>query len=1066
MLKVDCTYTKENREIRHVGADQTFVPPKLGTSLRLSVWEAPGEEEGFKGIPAIGAAGKFGDSLYKKAGVSREELTILNCVNCRPPNNKFPGDPGSDFYISKQDARKVVEHCYNAHVKPVIDSKPWTRIDALGAHALKVLTGKNDITKWRGSPLPLKDEVKVRVIPTLHPSFIMIYGQGFIPVVVSDLKKGTTLPPEYYNTKPTLDDVASFRSTKLALDIETNRFSQQIICVGLSDKPYHAMCVPFQGAYIAEIKRIIENAEEIITHNGISFDMPRLCAALKIKDLKAREFDTILAQHLVMPDAPHDLGFVGSVFLQKPYWKDEIGEDMFTYCCKDVDGTFQIAQQLKPILKAQNLEDLYWYTQVPLAKICHLMETTGIHTSGKRAQEIRTKLLTEIESLESALPEGLKPYDKSIRVRQLAPAGTLGKSGKPIKFTHIPGTERVTPWTSPKQVERFLYQTLSLPEQYHSKTKKLTTDKIALEKLITRTLKSNDIETHRTLQSLRKLRSLDELASSFVKGMKDEDGKDIPIKDGIVAPHFSPYGTCLSPKTRVCTSDLRWIAIEEVKRGDTLIGFDEEGIWRKLHPSKVESTEKVFLPSFELEINRKKIIASADHCWLVEKKHHPKGQGRFVWKATKDIAQGDRIAFWKSPWDYRASRDAGFLAAFFDSEGNLDKDGSLHGTQKENPLLKEVIAALSREGITHSDPTPKDDREKEVKGFYVVNGIAVIGSLRSPRLLANSQRTWENKSAFNKKNLEEFDSTVRSIKPVGLQELVSLKTSTRTFIAEGLLSHNSGGRLSSSGPNMQNQPPAARFIYVPSNPEWCLIEADFSQGENRLTAWYANDQERLQRLSTPGFSEHKLNAEIFFGVPYAEVVKDNSPDAPYGRAKKLTHGINYGEGPRKIAMNLDLPEKDVRDWLFKWKQANRPTVEWMEKVSKEAEHTGVLTNVFGRKRWFWTQRLYGESLSFLPQSTLADICFRAMIGLMYERINWPIELALKASPILAPLPLPAKLLLQVHDSLVIEAPKELVPEVIKCLKAVMEQPWAQLGGFNVPAEVKAGKPNASWGELE
>lgn len=819
MLKVDCTYTKENRKIHHVGADQTFVPPKPGTSLRLSVWEAPGEEEGFKGIPAIGAAGKFGDSLYKKAGVSREELTILNCVNCRPPNNKFPGDPGSDFYISKQDARKVVEHCYNAHVKPVIDSKPWTRIDALGAHALKILTGKNDITKWRGSPLPLKNEVKVRVIPTLHPSFIMIYGQGFIPVVISDLKKGTTLPPEYYNTKPTLDDVASFRATKLALDIETNRFSQQIICVGLSDKPYHAMCVPFQGAYITEIKRIIENAEEIITHNGISFDMPRLCAALKIKDLKAREFDTILAQHLVMPDAPHDLGFVGSVFLQKPYWKDEIGEDMFTYCCKDVDGTFQIAQQLKPILKAQNLEDLYWYTQVPLAKICHLMETTGIHISGKRAQEIRTKLLTEIESLESALPEGLKPYDKSIRVRQLAPPGTLGKSGKPVKFTHIPGTERVTPWTSPKQVERFLYQTLGLPEQYHSKTKKLTTDKIALEKLITCTIKSNDIETHRTLQSLRKLRSLDELASSFVKGVKDEDGKDIPIKDGIVAPHFSPYGT-------------------------------------------------------------------------------------------------------------------------------------------------------------------------------------------------------------------------------------------------------SGGRLSSSGPNMQNQPPAARYIYVPSNSEWSLIEADFSQGENRLTAWYANDQERLQRLSTPGFSEHKLNAEIFFGVPYKEVVKDNSPDAPYGRAKKLTHGINYGEGPRKIALNLDLPEKDVRDWLYKWKLANRPTVDWMEKVSKEAEHTGVLTNVFGRKRWFWTQRLYGESLSFLPQSTLADICFRAMIGLMYERINWPIELALKASPILAPLPWPAKLLLQVHDSLVIEAPKELVPEVIKCLKAVMEQPWAQLGGFNVPAEVKAGKPNASWGELE
>ncbi len=207
------------------------------------------------------------------------------------------------------------------------------------------------------------------------------------------------------------------------------------------------------------------------------------------------------------------------------------------------------------------------------------------------------------------------------------------------------------------------------------------------------------------------------------------------------------------------------------------------------------------------------------------------------------------------------------------------------------------------------------------------------------------------------------------------------------------------------------------------------------------------------------------NAEIFFGVPYAEVVKDNSPDAPYGQAKKLTHGINYGEGPSKIAMNLDLPEKDVRDWLYKWRLANRPTVDWMEKVSKEAEHNGVLTNTFGRKRWFWTSRLYGESLSFLPQSTLADIMHRAAVGMMYERIGWPVELALKASYVLAPLPYPARLLLQVHDSFLLEAPAALVPEVVAAVKAVTEQAWPQLGGFSLPVEFKIGNPGDSWGEL-
>jgi uracil-DNA glycosylase family 4 len=816
MLKVDCTYEKGGRKIHHVHSDMNFVPPQIGPTLRLALARDPGETENETGIPLSGAAGKFYDSLLRKAGVDRQSLTVLNCRMCRPPNNIDPLSPQARFFISEADAKKATEQCWKNHVKPVLESRPWERIDALGGEALEALTGKKGIEKWRGSPLPLKGEIKPKVIGTYHPSFIMVYGQGAIPAVISDLKKGLTIPPEFYNTKPTMDDVAGFRSTRFALDIETNRFTQQIICVGLADRPYHAMCVPFRGNYIAETKRIVENAEEITTHNGISFDMPRLCAALGIKDLKAREFDTILGHHLISPDSPHDLGYVASIFLQKPYWKDEIGQDLEYYCCKDVDGTLQIANQIKPILKSQKLEDLYWYTQVPLAKICHLMETTGIHTSGKRANEIRAKLLQDIEELELTLPEGLKPYDKPIRVRKPAAEGTLGKSGKPIKFVHIPGTERVTPWTSPKRVEQYLYHTLGLPAQLNAKSKRVTTDKTALEKLANKQ-KDPLIKAH--IQAVRKLRGLAELASSFIKGMKDEDGHEIPARDGKVAPHFSPYGT-------------------------------------------------------------------------------------------------------------------------------------------------------------------------------------------------------------------------------------------------------SGGRLSSSGPNMQNQPPAARYIYVPSDPNWCLIEADFSQGENRLTAWYANDQERLQRLSTPGFSEHKLNAEIFFGVPYGEVVKDNSPDAPYGRAKKLTHGINYGEGPRKIAMNLDLPEKDVRDWLYKWRVANRPTVDWMEKVSGEAEHNGVLTNAFSRKRWFWTQRLYGESLSFLPQSTLADIMHRAAIGMMYERIGWPAQQALKASSVLAPLPWPARLLMQVHDSFVLEAPAALVPEVVRCIKAVMEQPWPQLGGFSVPAEFSVAPAGMSWGETK
>jgi DNA polymerase I-like protein with 3'-5' exonuclease and polymerase domains len=89
-----------------------------------------------------------------------------------------------------------------------------------------------------------------------------------------------------------------------------------------------------------------------------------------------------------------------------------------------------------------------------------------------------------------------------------------------------------------------------------------------------------------------------------------------------------------------------------------------------------------------------------------------------------------------------------------------------------------------------------------------------------------------------------------------------------------------------------------------------------------------------------------------------------------------------------------------------------------------------------------------------------------MIGLLYERIGLSVELALKASNVLEPLPKPARLLLSVHDSLLIEAPKQLVPEVVRCVRKVMEQSWPQLAGYSIPAEFSVAPASLSWGETK
>jgi len=804
MLKVDFKYDEDGVEVHHKGWEQNLVPPQVGPSLRLALAEAPGREEAAQGQPLVGGSGRVMNMLWGKAGIKRESLTIINTINCRPPANLYPTDPAARKYISEPDAKVAVEQCYRNHVKPLLDSRPWTRIDAIGDKALRKLTGKTDgIMKWRGSPLPVHGEDKPKVIGILHPSYLM-RDQSMIPATISDLKKGLDVPPEHYQLQPTVDDVLSFCNAKvLCFDIETDRRTNKITMVGLAVKPYYVTVVPWSGNYIGALMAVFKTAEELVGQNHISFDIPFLERnEVRFDNLK-QLWDIMLLHHLVQPDCPHDLEFISSIFTQKPAWKHLNNENMALYCARDVDVTLQSYLQLRPLVKQLGMEDLYKYSQVPLAKVCKLMHDVGVKTDPARLKQLRIQYLAELKELEEKLPQELKPYDKPIRVRELAPKGTLGKSGKPVKYIHVPGVERVTPWSSPKVVADYLYGTLQLPEQFHPKTKKLTTDKDALERLFRKT-KNPDLDI------LRKVNSLSTIISGF---LQDDDSHS--ISQGMTHANFLPHGT-------------------------------------------------------------------------------------------------------------------------------------------------------------------------------------------------------------------------------------------------------STGRLSSSEPNMQNITPKAKHIYVPNHPDWCWIEADFSSLENTLAAYFANDEDRLRRMNEPGFNEHKWLANQIYGIPIAEIDKAGWQ---YDRAKHTNHGADAGMGPKMMAMKYNVPEKDCRDLLLMWKKLNWKSVQWQERTGNQGIKDGVLRNPFSRKRWLWSQKAYTEGLRFILQGTGADICIRSMIALMYERIGWSEENVLKVSCVLAPLPRPATLNVQVHDSLLVASPYHLVEECKEQLTKAMTQQWPQLGGFQFKIAFKIGAPGASWAEI-
>jgi uracil-DNA glycosylase family 4 len=788
-----------------------FVEPQLPNPardlVRLVIAEAPGEQEAVEGQPLVGGSGRVFNNLLRSAGIPRDGLTITNCLSCRPPDNVFPTDREARSYISKDDAQKSVDHCKRAHLDPLLASRKWTRVDLVGDKALRLVAGRmGGITKWRGAPLTLPGGQ--RAIAIQHPSYLM-RDQTMLPVAANDLSKSLVEPAEHYSPFPSIEEVRSFNATTFAFDIECPRYktmgeSAPAEMVGLCAESTRAMCVPIQGEYASEVKRIFRNATAVIGHNCLQFDLPKLRDIdVKINEDRCQVWDTMLLQHIVCPDLPHDLEFVGSQFVSKPAWKDDKANGWEEYCCRDTDVTYQVWCDLLPMVTRENLLHLYKNVQVPLARICYLLHETGFKVNPHRIGEVRARLLKEQAELELQLPESLRSHDIDIKRRVPAPPGTLGKSGKPVKYIHVPDKERTIPWRSPAAKQAWLYGDgpgqLGLGEVHDLKTGNITTGKMAIAKLFGKT-------RNPAILALGKLNKIDETLSTFAKAEM--------VAISRMYPHFNVHGTA-------------------------------------------------------------------------------------------------------------------------------------------------------------------------------------------------------------------------------------------------------SGRLSSSDPNLQNIPDAVRCIYVPSHAGWKIVDVDYSNIENRLTAILAGDVERLRKYEDPKHSDYKVLVNRAYGIPYDEIIKDNSREAPYGKCKAIVLGINYGLGAKKISKMYDMELKEVYHLLDVWKSEIKLTSAWQQRTAEEASRTGVLTTPFGRKRWFWTSSTYTESLSFLPQSCAADIIFRAMVGLLYERVGWSMTNALMISPLVKPIPSGSNLLLQVHDSLVFECSPDKVEELVSTVKFVMEQPWKELRGHTIPISVKVGD---SWGD--
>ncbi|MFE4141927.1 DNA polymerase I [Peribacillus sp. YIM B13472] len=251
------------------------------------------------------------------------------------------------------------------------------------------------------------------------------------------------------------------------------------------------------------------------------------------------------------------------------------------------------------------------------------------------------------------------------------------------------------------------------------------------------------------------------------------------------------------------------------------------------------------------------------------------------------------------------------------------------------------------------------------------------------------------------------------------------------------------GRLSSTDPNLQNIPirleegRKIRQAFIPSEKDWIIFAADYSQIELRVLAHIANDSGLVEAFQA-GMDIHTRTAMDVFHVP-AEQVTSNMRR----HAKAVNFGIVYGISDYGLSQSLGITRKEAGEFIEKYLRSFPGVQEYMEESIHEARQKGYSTTLMQRRRYIpeitsrnFNIRSFAErtAMNTPIQGSAADIIKLAMIN-MNKRLK---REGLKT-----------RMLLQVHDELIFETP----PEELEILKVIVPEEMENAIELNVPLKV-------------
>jgi len=264
------------------------------------------------------------------------------------------------------------------------------------------------------------------------------------------------------------------------------------------------------------------------------------------------------------------------------------------------------------------------------------------------------------------------------------------------------------------------------------------------------------------------------------------------------------------------------------------------------------------------------------------------------------------------------------------------------------------------------------------------------------------------------------------------------------------------GRLSSTEPNLQNIPVRLplgrrlRKVFVPSA-DRTLVDADYSQIELRVLAQMSGD-ENLTTAFTDGIDVHSMTASQVFDVPLDEVTS-----LERSRAKEVNFGIVYGMSDFGLSENLGISRKEAKLYIEQYFAKYPKVKEYMDEMIAFCKDTGYVTTILHRRRYIpeihnknFNLRSFGErtAMNTPIQGSAADIIKIAMLKVYH---------ALKDNN------MKSKLILQVHDELIIDTDPSEIEEVKVLLRENMEQAASGIlkEEFKVPLKVDMNE-GGSW----